>query len=95
MAMHSSWMMMLQLDDDAGVDVGLDRKREDRSLGEGAAGHDVQQAQDGVLQGIEVGLQSSDVHIGDRDGVAKTVKQNDEKSEEDLLAELLDLPCFA
>ena len=84
-----------ELNNDARIDVGLDAQCEDGGLGEGAAGHDVQQAQDGVLKLRKVALQSADIDVGDRDGVAETIQRQDEQREENLFTELFDLPCVA
>ena len=39
-------------------------------------------------------LQQGDVDVRNRDGVAKTVKEDDDQREEYLLAQLFDLPCI-
>ena len=84
-----------QLNDNGSVNVGLDGQGEDGCLGECAARHDVQQAQNGVLEHRKVALQCCNIDIRNRDGVAKTIKQNDEKGEEDLSADLFNSPCIA
>ena len=81
-----------ELDDNGSINVGLDGQGENRRRGEGAAGHYVVKAENGVLQLREVVLQGSHIHIRDGDGVAETVKQDYEQSEEYLPADLLNSP---
>ena len=82
-----------ELDDDGGVDVGLDAQSKDGSQGERAAGHGVVKSEDGVLQLGKVGGKNVGVHIRHGHGIAEPVKKNDEQREEDLPAQLRDLPC--
>ena len=82
-----------QLDDDGGVDVGLNAQREDGSHGERAAGHRVIKSEDGVLQLRKIGRKNVGVHIRHGHGIAEPVEKNDEQREEDLPAQLRDLPC--
>ena len=49
----------------------------------------------GVLDGVKVVLKETYIDIRNRDGVAKTIKQNYKESEEDLFADLFDLPSIA
>ena len=83
-----------KLNDNGSIDVGLNGQCEDGGAGESAAGHNVQQTEDGILDSAEVCLKSVDVDVGNRDGIAETIKQKDDQSEEDLVAELFDLPCI-
>ena len=82
-----------ELDDDGGIDVGLDGEREDRRAGECAAGHDVEQTENGAAEGVEVAAEILDVDVRNGNRVTYTVKQDDKKSENDLLADLFDPPC--
>ncbi len=81
-----------KLNNDAGVDVGLDAQCEDGSGGERAAGHDVIQAQDRVLQLLEVILKCCYIDKRYRDRIAESVQKDDQDREEDLLAQFLDRP---
>ena len=84
-----------QLDDNGAVDIGLDTQGKDRRLGKGAAAHHVIQAQDGGAHALEIGAEGVSVHIGDRDGAADAVNDQNQQREEDLLAKLRDTPGLA
>ena len=84
-----------QLDDDGAVDIGLDAQGEDRCLGEGAAAHDIVQAQNGGAHAVEVGAEGVGVHIGDGDGAADAVNHQNQQGEQDLLAQLGYAPRLA
>ena len=83
-----------ELDDNGGVDVRLDGQSEDGRVRERAAAHNVEQAENGALLLGKVRIQQGDVDVRNRDGVAKTVKEDDDQREEYLLAQLFDLPCI-
>ena len=81
-----------ELDDDGAVDIGLHAQGEDRGGGEGAAAHGVHHAQDGAAHVVEVLPQQVRGHEGHRDRRAQPEDEQGEDGEEDLLAQLRDLP---
>ena len=84
-----------ELNDDGSVDVRLDGQREDRRLRERAAGHDVEQAQDRVLQATSLEVVGQCFGVDERYGygIAETVKQDNQKRKENFLAQFLNAPC--
>ena len=75
-----------QLDDNGSVDIGLDGQRQNGCGRERGTGHDVVQAQDGVveLSILEVALQSRAVYEGNRNQAAQTVQHQDTQGEQEL-----------
>ena len=84
-----------QLDDDGTVDIGLNTQSKDGGLREGAAAHHVVQAQDSGAHAVEIRAQHTGVHIGDGNGAAQAVDDQDHQGEHDLLAQLRDTPRLA
>ena len=84
-----------QLNNDAGVDVGGDGQRKQRSVGEAAAGHHGQIAHEIVGAGLHLAGQIRSVHEGHGDGRTNAENQQDEHGEEDLLTQVRDLPRIA
>ena len=82
-----------QLDDDGGVNVGLNAQCKHGGAGERAAGHCIVQAQDSTRQNaVEVIRQSGHVNERNRDDAAQTVNQQNEQGEEELLPQFRNLP---
>ena len=82
-----------KFNDNGCVDIRLDTDGEDRRLRERRTGHRVVQAQDRTRQLLrEVGRQFTHVDVGNRNAGAQAVDHQNEQREEDLLAQLGDLP---
>ena len=85
-----------KLNDDGCVDIRLDRQCEDGGLREGRAGHHIEQAEDGVAQ-LLAEHQGHLLHVdtGNGNDVADAVQKDDHEREEELSAQLRDLPGIA
>ena len=85
-----------KLNDDGRVDIRLNRQCEDGGLREGRAGHHIEQAEDGVAQ-LLAEHQGHLLHVdtGNGNDVADAVQKDDHEREEELSAQLRDLPGIA
>ena len=81
-----------QLDDDGGVDIGLDGQGKQSRLGERVAAHHAQQAENSSRLLLHIVRQCIPVDKGHRDGAAHPEDEQGEDGEQDLIAQLLHLP---
>ncbi len=78
-----------QLHDDRAGDVRHDPEGEDRHLGQGAAGEQVQEAEDAALVGLALQvLDGGEVDAGHGDVRAQPVQEDHEQREQDLVAKI-------
>ena len=80
-----------ELHDDGRGDIGVDTQREQRPLGDGGTGDDVQILEDTGAEHA-CAFKGRRVHIGDRDRAAEPVEHNDEQGEEKLFLQIRNFP---
>ena len=82
-----------KLDDNGGVDIGLNTECKHGSLRECRARHRIVKTENGVCQLLrEVVVQRNNVDIGNGDAVAKPIDQHHDQREDDLFAKLGNFP---
>jgi len=84
-----------EADDDRGVDVGADTHGKDRQAPHGAAGENIQKAEERVLLRGEKPAQGIRVHPGHRNGRSHPVRRQNRQREENPALEFRDFEDVA